>query len=66
MKALEEAMKKHIINVVSSSSNSSSHEYGFFSFGFSFNATYTSCFDEWLIDSGTSYHMAKDKTYFLL
>jgi hypothetical protein len=31
--------------------------------GFSFNATSTS-FDEWLIDSGESYHMDKDKSMF--
>jgi hypothetical protein len=63
--ALEAAMKKHNISIDSSSSSSSSHGHALSTFGFSFNAT-TSSFDEWLIDSRASYHMAKDKAIFFL
>jgi hypothetical protein len=63
MVALEETMKNLNINIDSTSS-SSSHGHGISSFGFSFNATFTSSSDEWLIDYGASYHMAKDKTIF--
>jgi hypothetical protein len=52
-------MKKHNNNIDSTSS-SSSHGHALSASGFSFNATSTSS-DEWLIDSGASYHMAKDK-----
>jgi hypothetical protein len=55
-------MKKHNINL-DSSSNSSSHGHAPFASGFSFLATSTS-FDEWLIDSRASYHMLKP--FFLL
>jgi hypothetical protein len=61
MEALEAMMKKHNISIDSSSS--SSHGHALFASGFSFNAASTS-FDEWLIDSGASYHMAKDKDMF--
>jgi hypothetical protein len=64
MEALEAMMKKHNINIDSSSSNSSSHGHALSASGFSFNATSTSSSDEWLIDSGASYHMAKDKAIF--
>jgi hypothetical protein len=60
MEASEVAMKKHNINIDSSSSHGHAH----FASGFSFNATSTSSFDEWLIDFGASYHMAKDKAIF--
>jgi hypothetical protein len=65
MVALEAAMKKHNINIDSSSS-SSSHGHELSASGFSFNttSTTTSSSDEWLIDSGASYHMAKDKAIF--
>jgi hypothetical protein len=63
MEALEEMMKKHNINIDSTSS-SSSHGHALSSFGFSFNTTSTSTFDEWLIDSGASYHMDKDRDIF--
>jgi hypothetical protein len=65
MAALEETMKKHNISI-NSSSFSSSHGHALSSSGFSFNttSTTTSSFDEWLIDSGASYHMAKDKAIF--
>jgi hypothetical protein len=60
---LEAAMKKHNINIDSTSS-SSSHGHALSASGFSFNATSTSSSDEWLIDSGASYHMAKEKAIF--
>ena len=63
MAALEAAMKKHNISIDSTSS-SSSHGHALSSYGFSFNTTSTSSYDEWLIDSGASYHMAKDKAIF--
>jgi hypothetical protein len=65
MAALEATMKKHNISI-NSSSSSSSHGHALSASGFSFNttSTTTSSFDEWLIDSGASYHMAKDKAIF--
>jgi hypothetical protein len=64
MEVLEEAIKSHNINIESSSSNCYSHGNALSTYGFSFNATSTSSFDEWLIDYGASYHMGKDKTVF--
>jgi hypothetical protein len=61
MAALETTMKKHNINI---DSISSSHGYALSTSSFSFNTTSTSSSDEWLIDSGASYHMAKDKDIF--
>jgi hypothetical protein len=63
MAALEATMKKHNINI---DSTSSSHGNALFASGFSFNSisTTTSSSDDWLIDLGASYHMAKDKTIF--
>jgi transposase InsO family protein len=63
MAALEAAMKKHNISI---DSTSSSHGHALSASGFSFNSnsTTTSSSDEWLIDSGASYHMAKDKAIF--
>jgi hypothetical protein len=63
METLEAVMKKHNINIDSTSS-SSSHGHALFASGFSFNTTSTSSSYEWLIDSGASYHMAKDKYIF--
>jgi hypothetical protein len=60
MEILEVTIKKHGINLYSSSS---SHGHALFAYGFSFNATSTSS-NEWLIDYGASYHMAKDKAIF--
>ena len=62
MASLETTMKKHNINIDSSSS----HGHALYAYGFSFNtpSTTTSSSDEWLIDSGASYHMAKDKAIF--
>jgi hypothetical protein len=64
MASLEAVMKKHNINIDYNSS-SSSQGHALFASGFSFNTTYTSSSsDEWLIDFGASYHMAKDKDIF--
>jgi hypothetical protein len=62
MESLEETINKHNIHIYSSSS--SSHGLALFASRFSFNATSTSPFNEWLIDSGVSYHMGKDKSIF--
>jgi hypothetical protein len=59
MEALEATMKKHIINIYSSS-----HVHALFTFGFSFNVTSTSSSDEWIIYYGASYHMNKGKSIF--
>ena len=60
MESLEVVMKKNNINL-----DSSSHGHALFASCFSFIATYTSS-DEWLNDSGASYHMDKDRDVFLL
>ena len=65
MEALEATMKRHNVNV-DSYSNSSSHGHEHFYSDFSFDALSTSSSNEWLIDSTTSYHMAKDKAIFSL
>jgi hypothetical protein len=54
--------KKHNINIDSTSS--SSHGHALPASGFSFNTPSTSIYDKWLIDSGASYHMDKDKDIF--
>jgi hypothetical protein len=59
MEALEVAMKKHNINI-----HFSSHGHAHLAYGFSLNVTSTSSFDEWLVDSRSSYHMDKDKAIF--
>jgi hypothetical protein len=64
MEALEEAMKKHKMSI--DSCFSSSHANALSASGFSFNATFTSSYNEWLIDYGASYHMAKDKVIFFV
>jgi hypothetical protein len=66
METLDVAMKKHTINYdsISSSSSSSSHGHGLSASGFSFNVTSTSSSNECIIDFGSSYHMAKDKSIF--
>jgi hypothetical protein len=64
MAALEAAMKKHNISIDSSSSSSHGHALSASSFSFNTPSTTTSSSDEWLIDSGASYHMAKDKAIF--
>jgi hypothetical protein len=64
MESIEATMKKHNIDIDSTTSSSSFHGHALSSSGFSFNATSTSSSNEWLIDSGASYHMAKDKDIF--
>jgi hypothetical protein len=64
MEVLEEEIKKHNINLDSSSSNISSHGHALSTYVFPFNATSTSFSNECLIDYGASYHMAKDKAIF--
>jgi hypothetical protein len=64
MEALEVSMKNHNIDIYSSSSNSSSHGHALSVSGFSFKETSTYSSDEWLINYGASYNMAKDKTIF--
>jgi hypothetical protein len=67
LEALEVEMKKHIINIdSSSSSNSYYHGHAPSSLSSFFNATSTTYFNDQLIDSEASYHMAKDKAIFLL
>jgi hypothetical protein len=63
MTTLEATMKKHNISI---DSTSYSHGHALSASSFSFNSTSTtaSSSDEWLIDSGASYHMAKDKAIF--
>jgi hypothetical protein len=63
MAALETAMKKHNISIDSTYS-SHGHALSASSFSFNSNSTTTSSSYEWLIDSGASYHMAKDKAIF--
>jgi hypothetical protein len=63
MASLEATMKKNNISI---DSTYSSHGHALYASGFSFNSnsTTTSSFDEWLIDLGAYYHMAKDKAIF--
>jgi hypothetical protein len=61
MESLDAMMKKHNISI-----DSSSLVHALSSSSFSFNETYTSSSDEWLIDSISSYHVAKDKAIFFL
>jgi hypothetical protein len=63
MTTLEATMKKHNISI-DSTSCSSSHGHALSASGFLFNTTSTSSSDEWLIDYGAYYHMAKDKDIF--
>ena len=63
MAALEVAMKKHHISL-DSSSESNSHGHALCASGYSYTASSSSTSNEWLIDSGASYHMAKDKAIF--
>jgi hypothetical protein len=64
MEALEEATNNHNINLNSSSYNSSFHGYVLSASHVYFNATYTSSYNEWLIDYGAFYCMAKNKSIF--
>ena len=65
MAALEATTKKHHINL-DSSSESPPHGHTLCASGYSYTASSSSTSNEWLIDSGASYHMAKDQAYFLL
>jgi hypothetical protein len=60
MAALEATMKKHNINIDSTSSSSHGHALSTSGFSFNTTSTSTSTSNEWLIDSGASYHMAND------
>ena len=60
MEALKAAMKKQHISL-DSSSKSSSHGCAFCASGYSYTTSSSSTSNEWLIDSGSSYHMAKDQ-----
>jgi hypothetical protein len=60
MAALEATMKKHNINIDSTSCSSSSHGHVLSASSFYFNTPSTSTSDKWLIDYGEYYHMAKD------
>ena len=69
MEALEAAMKKHHINLETSSTSSSGMTLSTCSCqasrsGYALNVSSSSCSHEWLIDSGASYHMAKNKAMF--
>ena len=63
MEALEATVKKHHVNL-DSSSESNSHGHALCAFGYSYIASSSSTSIEWLIDSGASYHMAKDRAIF--
>ena len=47
-----------------SSSKYTSHGYALCASGYSYTASSSSTSNEWLIDSGESYHMAKDQAIF--
>ena len=63
MTALEATMKKHHISL-DSSSESTSHGHVLCVSDYSYTASSSSSSNEWLIDSGASYHMAKDQAIF--
>ena len=65
MEAFEAAMKKHHINL-NLSSKYTSHGHALCASGYSYTASSSSTSNEWLIDSGAYYHMAKDQAIFLL
>ena len=62
MEALEATMKKHHIQLDSSSNSSSGQALS--AYGFALNVSSCSFSNDWLIDSRASYHMAKDKAMF--
>ena len=64
MEALEVAMKNHHINI-DSSSESNSHRHALCASGYSYIASSSTTSNDWLIDSGESYHnMAKYQAIF--
>ena len=69
MEALEATMMKHNIHLKPSSTSYSrqtlsASTYASFVSGYALNVSSSSSSHEWLIDSGASYHMGKDKTVF--
>lgn len=71
MEALEAAMKKHNIHLEHSSTSTSSSRMALSACGcqasrsgYALNLSSSSHSHEWLIDSGASYHMAKNKAMF--
>ena len=70
MELLEASMKKHNIQLDTSSTSSLGYALSTSSYTssrscYALNASSSSSFDEWLIDFGSSYHMVKDKYVFL-
>ena len=65
MTTLDATMKKHHISL-DSFSESTSHGHALYAFGYSYTASSSSTSNEWLIDSGASYHWLRIKPYFLL
>ena len=63
MEALEATMKKHNINL-HSSSKSYFHGMNIFSFGSSFNQSSSSCYNEWIVVYREYHHMDKDRYIF--
>ena len=72
MEALETAMKKHNIHLDTSSTSYlgqalSASAYASSTSGYALNVySSSSSSHEWIIDSGASYHMGKDKAVFLI
>ena len=69
MEALEATMKKHNVHLNTSSTSYSGQTlsastYASFALGYALNVSSSSSSHEWLIDSGASYHMGKDKAVF--
>ena len=63
MAALEVTIKKHHISL-DSSSKSTSHGHALCVSGYYYTASSSSTQNKWLIDSGASYHMAKNQAIF--
>ena len=63
MAALEAAMKKHHISL-DSSLESNTYGHALCASGYSYTTSSSSTSNEWLVDSGASYHMDKDKAIF--
>ena len=56
-------LKKHHISL-DLSSEPTSHGHALYASGYSYTASSSSTSNEWIIDSGASYHMAKDQAIF--
>ena len=63
MEALETTMNKHHI-ILDSSLESTSHGHALCASGYPYTASSSSTSNEWVIDYGASYHMAKDQAIF--